>query len=30
MIIFLFITGMINVNGQTAVEIDKAGKAFKC
>lgn len=29
MILFLFIAGMINVNGQTAVEIDKAGKACK-
>ena len=29
MILLLFVTGMIHVNGQTAVEIEKAGKACK-
>lgn len=29
LILLLFITGMINVNGQTAAEIEKAGKACK-
>jgi hypothetical protein len=29
LILLLFITGMIHVNGQTAVEIEKAGKACK-
>ena len=29
LILLLFVTGMIHVNGQTAVEIEKAGKACK-